>query len=646
MQRIRNLILDIETYSSVDLKTHGVYRYAEAPDFEILLISYSADFGSVEQIDLKSGGSIPREIVQAIKDNGVIKYAHNAQFERVCLSRMLCDCGEYLNPASWRCSRVMCSYLGIPASLEDATRWLGLSELKMSEGKKLVTKFCTPKRGGKNTNMRTLPADDPQGWKAFCEYNRQDVKATVELIQFLSGYDIPDHIWNEYREDQLINDRGIRVDIGLTEAAIAMDEKEKELTSERLKTLTRVTNPASVQQMKQWLANQGVQTNSLDKKAVKKLIKAYPEYEEILNLWQKLKKTSVSKYQAMMDYVCADLRARGMFRFLGAGKTGRFTSVGIQLQNLPQNHILNIDVAKKLVEKKDSSAIELLYDAIPDTLSELVRTAFIPGEGYSFAVADYSQIEARVLAYLAGEKWRIELFNTEGADLYSATASRMFGVPVEKHGVNSNLRTKGKIAELALGYGGAEGALQQMGALENGITEEELPDIVESWRQTNRKIVALWKDIEMAVKNAIKGYPTRVRGLSITSKYEMLMITLPSGRKLCYPVPRIEINKKGFESITFLGVDSITHKWERIETYGAKLCENITQAIARDILCDALLRLKNYRVCAHVHDEVIVEVSNPDDLKKICELMEQSPSWMPDLRLAVDGFVTDFYRKE
>ena len=601
MAEIKNLEIDIESFSDVDLTKCGVYKYASAPDFEVILFAYSVDGGPVRQVDLASGEKIPAEIIAALEDDTVIKWAFNANFERVCLSRYLgYPTGDYLMPDSWRCSMVWAAYLGLPLSLEGVGTVLGLEKQKLTEGKNLIKYFCQPCAPTKSNGGRTrnLPADAPEKWEAFKTYNIRDVEVEMAIQARLSNYPVPESVWEEYHLDQEINDRGIMIDRELVDQALLIDARSKSDLMARLQAMTELDNPNSVQQLKSYLADRGIEADSLGKKEVAAMIKTVPgDIAEVLSLRLQLAKSSVKKYQAMRNSACEDDRCRGMFLFYGANRTGRFSGRIVQLQNLPQNHIPDLAEARSLVKCGGYEALELLYENIPEVLSELIRTAFVPQPGYKFCVADFSSIEARVLSWLAGERWRMDVFMNNG-DIYCASASAMFGVPVEKHGRNAELRQKGKIAELALGYGGSVGALKSMGALEMGLTEEELQPLVDSWRTANPNIVRFWWDVDRAVKKAVKQRePSVLRGIRFECRSGMLFITLPSGRRLSYVKPRIGENRFSTESVTYEGVGG-TKRWERIESYGPKFVENIVQAISRDILCYAMRTLSHLRPCA------------------------------------------------
>ena len=646
---MKNLEIDIETYSSINLQKSGVYRYVEADDFEIMLFGYSVDGGEVKVIDLMAGEKIPSDILDALTDEDVTKWAFNAQFERVCLSRYLgYPFGSYLNPSSWKCSMVWSAYMGLPLSLEGVGAVLGLEKQKLTEGKDLIRYFCVPcnptkTNGGRNRN---LPSDEIEKWQKFIAYNKRDVETEMLIQQRLIKFPVPDEIWDEYLLDQEINDRGIKVDMDFVKQAIATDEISHTKLMNQMQEITELDNPNSVQQMKGWLAENGLETDTLGKKAVAELLKDAPDdLSEVLKLRQQLSKSSVKKYTAMEKAVCADSRARGMFQFYGANRTGRFAGRLVQLQNLPQNHMPDLKEARGIVKSSDHETLEMLYEDIPDTLSQLIRTAFVPKEGNKFIVADFSAIEARVLSWLASEQWRNEVF-ANGGDIYCASASQMFRVPVEKHGVNAHLRQKGKIAELALGYGGSVGALKAMGALEMGLLEEELKPLVNAWRQANPYIVKFWWDVDREVKKCIKGKKSQeVQNIKFHYMSGMLFIVLPSGRKLAYVKPRIGENIFGGESVTYEGVGA-TKKWERIESYGPKFVENIVQAISRDILMYAMQTLRNCSIVAHVHDEVIIEADQSLSLDIVCKQMGRVPPWAKGLLLDADGYECDFYKKD
>lgn len=663
MEKIKTLSLDLETYSSVSLKKAGVYPYAESPDFEILLFGYSVNGGPVQVVDIACGEQIPEPILAALTDDTVIKWAFNASFERICLSCWLLrhhpehfksysvpedSVRKYLNPESWKCSMVWSAYMGLPLSLEGAGAVLKLDDQKLSEGKDLIRYFCVPCAPTKSNGGRTrnLPEHAPDKWSLFKKYNQRDVEVEIAIQQRLRRYPVPDFVWEEYHLDQEINDRGIAIDMGVVENAICLDERSKAELSEEMKNCTSLENPNSVMQLKTWLSKNGMETDTLGKKAVAAMIKDAPaDLQKVLELRLQLSKSSVKKYTAMQDTLCVDGRARGMFQFYGANRSGRWAGRHIQLQNLPQNHLPDLEEARSLVKAGDYDALQLLYEDIPDTLSQLIRTAFVPKEGYKFIVSDFSAIEARVLSFLAEETWRMEVFET-GGDIYCASASQMFHVPVEKHGQNSHLRQKGKIAELALGYGGSVGALKAMGALEMGLQEDELQPLVASWREANPKIVQFWWDVDRAAKEAIQlRTETETHGIRFIYQSAMLFIELPSGRRLSYVKPRMGENQFGGEAITYEGTGG-TKKWERIESYGPKIVENITQAISRDILAYAMRTLNHCFIVAHVHDELIIECPMRVSLKAICDQMGRTPPWIEGLALRADGYETMFYKKD
>jgi len=646
---MKNLEIDIETYSSVNLQKSGVYRYVEADDFEILLFGYSVDGGEVMVVDLVSGEKIPKKILDALTDENITKWAFNAQFERVCLSRYLgYPFGYYLNPSSWKCSMVWSAYMGLPLSLEGVGAVLGLEKQKLTEGKDLIRYFCVPCAPTKSNGGRTrnLPSNDEEKWQRFKAYNKRDVETEMQIQQRLIKFPVPEEIWDEYHLDQEINDRGIKVDMDFVKQAIAMDEISHEKLMSAMQQITELDNPNSVQQMKGWLSENGLETDTLGKKAVAELLKDAPEHlAEVLKLRQQLAKSSVKKYTAMENAICADSRARGMFQFYGANRTGRFAGRIVQLQNLPQNHMPDLKEARGIVKSGDYETLEMLYEDIPDTLSQLIRTAFVPKDGKKFIVADFSAIEARVLSWLAGEEWRTEVF-ASGGDIYCASASQMFKVPVEKHGVNGHLRQKGKIAELALGYGGSVGALKAMGALEMGLEEEELKPLVNAWRASNPNIVKFWWDVDSVVKKCIKENKSqKTNNIEFHCMSGMLFIILPSGRQLAYVKPRIDENIFGGESVTYEGVGG-TKKWERIESYGPKFVENIVQAISRDILIYAMKTLRTCSIVAHVHDEVIIEADPRISIDSVCDQMGRVPPWAKGLLLNADGYECDFYKKD
>ena len=646
---MKTLSIDIETYSSANLAKSGVYRYAEAPDFEILLFGYSVDGGSVQVVDLACGEKIPTEVIDALTDETVTKWAFNANFERVCLSRFLrMPTGEYLDPVSWKCSMVWAATMGLPLSLEGVGSVLKLDKQKLTEGKDLIKYFCQPCAPTKSNGQRSqnYPYHAPDKWSAFKKYNARDVETEMSIQAKLAKFPVPDSVWDEYHLDQEINDRGVALDMTLVQESIAMDGRSRSELTTAMKSLTELDNPNSVQQMKQWLADNGMETDTLGKKAVVELLKtAPPVLSNVLSLRQQLAKSSVRKYQAMQNAVCSDGRARGMFQFYGANRTGRWAGRLIQMQNLPQNHLEDLAEARALVRCGDFDALEMLYEDMPDTLSQLIRTAFVPRTDAKFIVSDFSAIEARVIAWLAGEQWRQDVF-AKGGDIYCASASQMFKVPVEKHGVNGHLRQKGKIAELALGYGGSVGALKAMGALEMGLTEDELPPLVDAWRQSNPHIVKFWWAVDRAAMEAVRHKHTNeTHGIVFTCRSGMLFITLPSGRQLAYVKPRIGENKFGGSCITYEGVGG-TKKWERLDSYGPKFVENIVQATARDILCYAMQTLRCCSIVMHIHDEVVIEADTHMSLNAVCQQMGRTPPWAKGLLLRADGYETDFYKKD
>ena len=662
---MKTISIDIETFSDVSLAKCGVYKYAESPAFELLLFGYAVDGGEVQVVDLTQGERIPDAILDALTDESVTKWAFNASFERVCLSRYLCDlgmsldpfhdhhplsqdCSRFLNPAGWKCSMVWSAYMGLPLSLEGAGIVLKLDSQKMKEGKELIRYFCVPCKETKSNGGRTrnLPQHALDKWMLFKSYNKRDVEVEMAIQGRLKKYPVPEPVWDEYHLDQEINDRGIAVDKELVRQAVAIDAMSREHLMAALKEKTGLENPNSVLQMRSWLAEQGMETESLGKKRVAEMLKTVREpLRSVLLLRQQLAKSSVKKYQAMEMTACDDSRAHGMFQFYGANRTGRFSGRKIQLQNLPQNHMPDLAEARALVRQGNYAVLTLLYDSVPDVLSQLIRTAFIPKSGMKFIVSDFSAIEARVIAWLAGETWKSEAF-AKGKDIYCSTASKMFGVPVVKHGVNGELRQKGKITELACGYGGSVGALKAMGALDMGLAEEELRPLVDSWRSANPHIVQFWWDVDRCVKQAIKTHlPQETRGIRFLWQSGMLFIRLPSGRRLSYVKPGIGENKFGGESVTYEGIGA-TKKWERLESYGPKFVENIVQAISRDILCYAMQTLRCCAIVGHVHDELIIECRKDASVTAICEQMGRTPPWAEGLLLRADGYECEFYQKD
>ena len=646
---MKTLSIDIETYSDQNLAKTGVYRYVESPVFGILLFAYSVDGNPVQQIDLACGEQIPAEVIAALEDDSVTKWAFNANFERICLSRFLgLPTGDYLAPASWKCSMVWAATMGLPLSLEGVGAVLGIEKQKLTEGKELIKYFCQPCAPTKSNGHRTrnLPAHAPDKWLAFKKYNIRDVETEMSIQTRLVKYPVPDSVWDEYHIDQEINDRGVALDMELVRQAIQMDGRSRSELTQAMKELTALENPNSVQQMRQWLSDNGVETDTLGKKAVAEMLKTAPqELQMVLALRQQLAKSSVKKYQAMETAVCADGRARGMFQFYGANRTGRWAGRIIQMQNLPQNHLADLAEARGLVRCGNYDAVKMLYEDVPDTLSQLIRTAFVPQGDRKFIVSDFSAIEARVIAWFAGEAWRQQVF-ADGKDIYCASASQMFGVPVEKHGINGHLRQKGKIAELALGYGGSVGALKAMGALDMGLTEDELPPLVAAWRQANPKIVQFWWAVDRAVIDAVtQKTTTKTHGIVFSCRSGMLFITLPSGRNLAYVKPRIGENKFGGTCITYEGIGG-TKKWERLDSYGPKFVENIVQATARDILCYAMKTLRCCNIVMHIHDELVIEADRRMSLQAVCEQMGRTPPWAKGLQLRADGYETEFYKKD
>lgn len=667
MSKIKQLSCDIETFSSVDLKKSGVYKYAESPDFEILLFGYSVDGGEVQVIDFTAGETLPREIIDALTDGNVQKWAFNANFERVCLSRHLSDMGispdpfadnhhsadilgsaRYLNPESWRCSMIWSAYMGMPLSLEGAGAVLGLEKQKLTEGKDLIRYFykpCNPTiANGKRT--RNLPKHAPDKWEAFRAYNIRDVETEMSIQAKLAKFAVPDEVWDEYALDQEINDRGVQLDMTLVKNAITADSISRAELLQKMQELTELDNPNSVAQMKQWLADNGMETDTLGKKAVAELLKdAPPLLGDVLSLRQSIAKSSVKKYSAMENAVCADGRARGMFQFYGANRTGRWAGRLIQMQNLPQNHLPDIEQARALVRSGNFAALELLYDSVPEVLSELIRTAFIPKDGNKLIIADFSAIEARVIAWFAGESWRNEVFAGHGR-IYEASASQMLNVPIEEITKGSPLRQKGKIAELALGYGGSVGALKAMGALDMGLYEDELQSLVNAWRSANPNIIRFWWAVDRSAMTAVKDRTvTETHGIRFSYQSGMLFITLPSGRRLAYVKPRIGENQFGSPCVTYEGVGG-TKKWERLDTYGPKLVENIVQATSRDILSYAMRTLRHCAIVMHVHDEIVIEADRRLSTEVLCQQMSRTPPWAKGLLLRADGFETEFYKKD
>lgn len=652
MEQIRFLSVDIETFSSVDLGKSGVYRYAESEDFEILLFGYSVNGSPVRVVDLACGENLPEEIRKAISDPTVMKWAFNAQFERICLSRFLgMPTGEYLDPVSWHCTMIWSATLGLPMSLAGVGTVLGLEKQKLTEGKDLIRYFCVPCKATKVNGGRTrnLPEHDWTKWERFKSYNLRDVETEMEIQKKLSRFPVPENEWRNYCLDQKINDRGVALDMELAHRAVQCDNQYREFYLRQAREITGLENPNSVLQLRDWLWERGVELDSLSKNAVQDLLPDTDgDVRKVLSLRQELAKSSVKKYTAMENLVCRDSRGRGLIQFYGASRTGRYAGKLLQVQNLPQNHLPDLETARALVQSGNFDALEMLYDSVPNVLSELIRTAIVPKKGCRFIVSDFSAIEARVLSWFAGEQWRLDTF-TQGGDIYCASASQMFGVPVEKHGINGELRQKGKQAELACGYGGSVGAMKSMGAVRMGVKEEELQPLVDAWRQANPRIVQFWWEVDRAAKTCVKQHvPTQVGKLRFEYQSGILFIQLPSGRRLAYAKPRMGENRFGGEAITYEGVGT-GRKWERLETYGAKCVENIVQGTARDLLALALLRLgeAGYPVVMHCHDEAICEVPiGQGSVEEVNRIMAVAPEWAEGLPLKADGFETEFYKKD
>lgn len=644
---MKQLSIDIETYSSTNLNQTGVYRYADSDDFELLLFGYAVDFGQVKVVDLTQGEKIPPQIIQALNDPTIIKSAFNAQFERVCLSHFV---GRRLKPAGWHCSRVWAATLGLPLSLRDVGTVLGLPRQKITAGKELVRYFCTPCKPTKANQYRTrnFPYHAPDKWQQFKQYNQRDVEVEMEITQKLERFPVPQNEWENYWMDQEINDCGIRIDQQLVNQAIKCQGEFHDQYLKKSQQLTGLDNPNSPLQLKEWLQRQGVKTDSLSKASVAQLLETTTgTVHQVLSLRQLLSKSSVKKYQAMQKAMCQDGRVHGLLQFYGANRTGRWAGRLVQVQNLPRNSMPDLEEARALVKQGNTTALAMLYDSVPEVLSQLIRTAFIPSEGHHFYVADFSAVEARVIAWLSGEQWRQEAF-TNNEDIYCASASQMFGVPVIKHGVNGELRQKGKIAELALGYGGSISALKAMGATKLGLTEEELPPLVQMWRNASPHIVQFWWNIDKAAKKCIKSHlPQATHGMRFIYRSGCMFLRLRSGRYLCYPQPKIGTNRFGSESITFMGINTVK-KWSRIETYGAKLVENIVQATSRDLLAEAMRRLEaaGNPVVMHIHDEAVIDALKDSSLDTIVNIMTEVPSWADGLILNAAGFVSDFYKKD
>lgn len=644
---MKRMNIDIETYSEADLSKSGVYKYVDAPGFEVLLFGYSADGGPVKVISLAEGEELPQKIKEALLDDTVLKFAFNAQFERVCLEKYL---GVHLTPDAWRCTMVASLYLGLPGSLAQVGAVLGVEKKKLETGKDLIKFFSVPCKPTKTNGGRTrnLPEHDREKWQQFITYNARDVETEMDIMEKVARFPVPDFLWKQYAQDQRINDLGIELDMALVTQAIKCDEESRERYLKRAQELTGLENPNSPIQLKEWILSNGVEMETLTKAEVASVMEtATGPVKEVLELRQLLSKSSVKKYVAMETCRCSDGRAHGLLQFYGANRTGRWAGRLVQVQNLPQNHIPDLAVARNLIKSGCFEAVELLYDSIPDTLSQLIRTAFVPREGCKFMVADFSAIEARVIAWLAGESWRQEVFRNNG-DIYCASASQMFGVPVEKHGVNGELRQKGKIAELALGYGGGVGAMISMGAIDMGLAEEELQPIVDSWRQSNPAIVKLWWDVHRCVIKAVKDkQPQTYKCLTFEYQSGMLFIVLPSGRRLAYAKPSVYRNDYDRDEIAYMGVDA-TKKWGKIDSYGPKFVENIIQAMSRDILAEAMARMEaaGYDIVMHVHDEAVIEAPRDAVLEDACQIMSKAPDWTPGLILNAAGYECEFYQKD
>ena len=644
---MKQISIDIETYSSTNLNQTGVYRYADSDDFELLLFGYATDFGPVKVVDLTQGEKIPPQIIEALDNPDIIKSAFNAQFERVCLSRYI---GRRLKPAGWHCSRVWSATLGLPLSLRDVGSVLGLPRQKITAGKELVRYFCTPCKPTKANQNRTrnFPYHAPDKWQQFKQYNQRDVEVEMEITQKLERFPVLQNEWENYWMDQDINDRGIRIDQQLVNNAIKCQSVFHDKYLQTAKNITGLANPNSPLQLKDWLHQQGVKTDSLSKASVTQLLQTTTgKVHQVLALRQLLSKSSVKKYQAMQKAMCQDGRVHGLLQFYGANRTGRWAGRLVQIQNLPRNSMPDLEEARELVKQGNVPALAMLYDSVPDVLSQLIRTAFIPSKNHHFYVADFSAVEARVIAWLSNEKWRQDAF-AKNEDIYCASASQMFGVPVVKHGINGELRQKGKIAELALGYGGSIGALKAMGATKLGLTDDELPPLVQMWRNASPHIVQFWWDVDKAAKECIKTHlPQTTHEMKFIYRSGCMFLRLRSGRYLCYPQPKIGINRFGSESITFMGINTVK-KWDRIETYGAKLVENIVQATSRDLLAEAMRRLEatGNTVAMHIHDEAVIDAPFNRSLDTMVQLMTKVPDWANGLILNAAGFVSDFYKKD
>ena len=658
---INMITIDIETRSDKDISKCGVYAYTDTPYFDILLFAYSIDGQPIQVIDTANGEEIPESVLAALADENVIKRAFNCNFERICLSKYLREndpqyfqsysisedtVGDYLSPENWHCSMIHARTLGLPSSLAEVGKVLGIEQQKMTEGKALVKFFCVPYDTVDGVPQFHNPKDYPEKWKIFKAYNKRDVEAELEIDRKLSRFPVPDFIWQEFYLDQEINDRGILVDMQLADKAINLDAKAKEELTAEVQKLTGVENPNSVYQLLDWLETQGYKSDSLGKTQVLELIKTAKEpVKSVLQMRLQLSKSSVKKYTAMKNTACSDNRARGMFSFYGASRTGRWAGRNVQLQNLPQNHLPDLTEARELVKYSSFEDIQMLYDDVPDTLSQLIRTAFIPRQGMKFIVADFSAIEARVIAWLAGEEWRMKAF-ANGEDIYCASASKMFGVPVVKHGENGHLRQKGKISELACGFGGSVGAMKAMGADSLGLSDTELKQIVTDWREASPHITELWWAVDRAVKKAVKEKTaTKTHGLLFSYEAGFLFIRLPSGRRLAYAKPYIGKNKFGGESVTYMGINA-QKKWDRLESYGPKFVENCVQGIARDLLMYSMQTLSQYFIVGHIHDEMIIECPKDTKLDEICQQMARTPDWAKGLLLRADGYECSFYKKD
>ena len=658
---INMITIDIETRSDKDISKCGIYAYTDTPYFDILLFAYSIDGQPVQVVDMANGEEIPENVLVALVDENVIKRAFNVNFERVCLSKYLRKnypqyfqsysidedtVGDFLNPESWHCSMIHARTLGLPSSLAEVGKVLGIEQQKMTEGKALIKFFCVPYDTVDGVPQFHNPKDYPDKWEIFKAYNKRDVEAELEIDRRLSRFPVPDFLWKEFYLDQEINDRGILVDMQLADKAISLDAEAKAKLTAEMKRLTGVENPNSVYQLLDWLETQGYKSDSLGKAQVQELIKTAKEpVKSVLQMRLQLSKSSVKKYTAMKNTACSDNRARGMFSFYGASRTGRWAGRNVQLQNLPQNHLPDLSEARELVKYGSFEDIQMLYDDVPDTLSQLIRTAFIPRQGMKFIVADFSAIEARVIAWLAGEEWRMKAF-ANGEDIYCASASKMFGVPVVKHGENGHLRQKGKISELACGFGGSVGAMKAMGADSLGLSDTELKQIVTDWREASPHITGLWWAVDRAVKKAVKEKTaTKTHGLLFSYEAGFLFIRLPSGRRLAYAKPYIGKNKFGGESVTYMGINA-QKKWDRLESYGPKFVENCVQGIARDLLMYSMQTLSQSFIVGHIHDEMIIECPKDTKLNEICQQMARTPDWAKGLLLRADGYECSFYKKD